>query len=390
MFEIVAVLVNPREHCTIATGLPRATVDGMRRLDPVHFSMLVVGVSFACYAPSLDSLQEQAYQSAVVIEGEVRSLPENVSAEAYSVNVKVLDVWPSNSGGLEREQLVTVGEFGSEAPCVAVEKDHRYLFFMDPTEEPLVFKASYAPLETIEKNLKKDVESILCEDCASAPKVKAMRSQWVGEGDRVTLKCEAQGNPRPSFRWFKDGSELHKSKDIKIKTNKKNSKIQISRVRLEDSGNYTCVVENSLGKENSTSYVSVQSKPKLWLRTVKWPDVLPTHGACKILTGSWWLQAVCSRTVRKIIFSDDRNMTAIEPEDANQPTTLEGLRLDGRSQRTAYVFYPGTGFGRGSVCPADVVVTLREVSVTLPGQAAADWCLRAASRSPAVLGSRVG
>ncbi|XP_076877453.1 neuregulin 2b isoform X2 [Brachyhypopomus gauderio] len=231
----------------------------MRRLDPVHFSMLVIGVSFACYAPSLDSLQEQAYRSAVVIEGEVRSLPENVSAEAYSVNVKVLDVWPSNSGGLEREQLVTVGEFGSEAPCVAVEKDHRYLFFMDPTEEPLVFKASFAPLETIEKNLKKDVESILCEDCASAPKVKPMRSQWVAEGDRVTLKCEAQGNPRPSFRWFKDGSELRKSKDVKIKTNKKNSKIQISRVRLEDSGNYTCVVENSLGKENSTSYVNVQS-----------------------------------------------------------------------------------------------------------------------------------
>lgn len=132
----------------------------------MHFSMLVIGVSFACYAPSLDSLQDQAYRSAVVIEGEVSSLPENVSVEPYSVNVKVLDVWPVNSGGLEREQLVTVGEFGSEAPCVAVEKHHRYIFFMDPTEEPLVFKASFAPLDsTSEKTLKKDVESVLCEDC---------------------------------------------------------------------------------------------------------------------------------------------------------------------------------------------------------------------------------
>lgn len=131
----------------------------------MHFSMLVIGVSFACYAPSLDSLQDQAYRSAVVIEGEVSSLPENVSVEPYSVNVKVLDVWPVNSGGLEREQLVTVGEFGSEAPCVAVEKHHRYIFFMDPTEDPLVFKASFAPLDSTEKTLKKDVESILCEDC---------------------------------------------------------------------------------------------------------------------------------------------------------------------------------------------------------------------------------
>ncbi|XP_051505239.1 neuregulin 2b [Myxocyprinus asiaticus] len=231
----------------------------MRRLDPVHFSMLVIGVSFACYAPSLDSLQDQAYRSAVVIEGEVSALPANVSVEPYSVNVKVLDVWPVNSGGLEREQLVTVGEFGSEAPCVAVEKNHRYIFFMDPTEEPLVFKASFAPLDTSEKNLKKDVESILCEDCASAPKVKPMDSQWLLEGRKLTLKCEATGSPSPSFNWYKDGSQLHKRKDVKIKSSKKNSKLHISRVRLEDSGNYTCMVQNSLGRENATSYVNVQS-----------------------------------------------------------------------------------------------------------------------------------
>lgn len=136
------------------------------RLDPVHFSMLVIGVSFACYAPSLNSLQDQAYRSAVVIEGEVRSSPENVSArEPYSVNVKVLDVWPVKSGGLAREQLVTVGYFGAEAPCTTVEKDRRYIFFMEKTIEPDVFKASYAPVDTSEPELKKDVERVLCEDC---------------------------------------------------------------------------------------------------------------------------------------------------------------------------------------------------------------------------------
>lgn len=135
------------------------------RLDSVHLSMLVIGVSFACYSPSLNSLQDQAYKSAVVIEGKVQSTPVNVSAEPYRVNVKVLDVWPLNSGGLEREQLVTVGEFGSEAPCTKVKKNHKYIFFMDPTDEPLVFKASFAPLDTSGKNLKKDVGKILCEDC---------------------------------------------------------------------------------------------------------------------------------------------------------------------------------------------------------------------------------
>lgn len=135
------------------------------RLDSVHLSMLVIGVSFACYSPSLNSLQDQAHKSTVVIEGKVQSAPLNVSAEPYSVNVKVLDVWPRNSGGLEREQLVTVGEFSSEAPCAKVKKNHKYIFFMDPTDEPLVFKASFAPLDASGKNLKKDVGRILCEDC---------------------------------------------------------------------------------------------------------------------------------------------------------------------------------------------------------------------------------
>uniref|UniRef100_A0A667ZPB2 Neuregulin 2b n=1 Tax=Myripristis murdjan TaxID=586833 RepID=A0A667ZPB2_9TELE len=155
-------------------------------------------------------------------------------------------------GGLEREQLVTVGDFGSEAPCTTVEKDHRYIFFMDPTAEPLVFKASYAPLDASEPELKKDVERVLCEDCASAPKLRPMRGQSLMEGDKLYLKCEASGNPSPSFRWYKDGHELQKGRDLKIKTNKKNSKVQISRVRVEDSGNYTCVAENSLGQENAT------------------------------------------------------------------------------------------------------------------------------------------
>ncbi|XP_075899611.1 neuregulin 2b isoform X2 [Nelusetta ayraudi] len=230
------------------------------RLDPVHFSMLVIGVSFACYAPSLNSLQDQAYRSAVVIEGEVRSSPENVSArEPYSVNVKVLDVWPVKSGGLAREQLVTVGYFGAEAPCTTVEKDRRYIFFMEKTIEPDVFKASYAPVDTSEPELKKDVERVLCEDCASAPKLRLMRGQSLMEGDRLYLKCEASsGNPSPSFRWYKDGQELQKGRDLKIRTNKKNSKMQISRVRADDSGNYTCVAENSVGQENVTSIISVQ------------------------------------------------------------------------------------------------------------------------------------
>ncbi|XP_028322313.1 neuregulin 2a isoform X3 [Gouania willdenowi] len=236
------------------------------RLDPVHFSMLLIGVSFACYSPSLNSLQDQAYKSTVVIEGKVQqSMPGSVNVstaaeETHRVTVRVLDVWPLNSGGLEREQLVTVGEFGSEPPCTKVKKNHKYIFFMDPTDEPLVFRASYAPVDTSGKNLKKDVGKILCADCAVAPKIKNMKNPiTVDEGSKLTVKCEATGSP--TYKWFKDGDELKRSKTIKIKNNVKNSRVQINRAKLEDSGNYTCVVENPLGRDNSTGTVNVQSIP---------------------------------------------------------------------------------------------------------------------------------
>ncbi|TKS83011.1 Pro-neuregulin-2, membrane-bound isoform [Collichthys lucidus] len=97
---------------------------------------------------------------------------------------------------------------------------------------------------------------------AVAPKLKPMRNPIiVEEGNKLTVKCEATGNPSPTYRWFKDGNELKKSKksEVRIRSNKKNSRVQISRAKLEDSGNYTCVVENPLGKDNSTGTVNVQS-----------------------------------------------------------------------------------------------------------------------------------
>uniref|UniRef100_A0A8C5B667 Neuregulin 2a n=1 Tax=Gadus morhua TaxID=8049 RepID=A0A8C5B667_GADMO len=97
---------------------------------------------------------------------------------------------------------------------------------------------------------------------AAAPRLKPMKYKpLVDAGEKLTLKCEATGNPMPSYKWYKDGKELTKKPPpgIKIKGSLKNSRLQISRAKLEHSGNYTCVVENSLGRENATRYVNVQS-----------------------------------------------------------------------------------------------------------------------------------
>ncbi|XP_027744407.1 pro-neuregulin-2, membrane-bound isoform isoform X1 [Empidonax traillii] len=248
----------------------------MRRDPAPGFSMLLFGVSLACYSPSLKSVQDQAYTAAVVLEGRVQSVgppaggnDSRGAGPAGGVLVKVLDLWPLNSGGLKREQLISVG---SKAPCFKVKRNHRYIFFLEPTEEPLVYRTAFAPLDTSSKNLKRDVARILCTDCAAPPKLKKLKSPNVHVGEKISLKCEATaGNPQPSYKWFKDGKELKKSKDIRIKygNGKKISRLQFNKVKLEDAGEYSCEAENILGKDTAKGSLNVKSG------TTKAPQVLP-------------------------------------------------------------------------------------------------------------------
>ncbi|XP_073932977.1 pro-neuregulin-2, membrane-bound isoform isoform X1 [Castor canadensis] len=243
-----------------------AAAGGMRRDPAPGFSMLLFGVSLACYSPSLKSVQDQAYKAPVVVEGKVQALAPAGGSGSNSTReppasgrvalVKVLDKWPLRSGGLQREQVISVGS------CAPLERNQRYIFFLEPTEQPLVFKTAFAPLGTNGKNLKKEVGKILCTDCATRPKLKKMKSQTGQVGEKQSLKCEAAaGNPQPSYRWFKDGKELNRSRDIRVKygNGRKNSRLQFNKVKVEDAGEYVCEAENVLGKDTVRARLHVNS-----------------------------------------------------------------------------------------------------------------------------------
>uniref|UniRef100_A0A8D1PIS8 Neuregulin 2 n=2 Tax=Sus scrofa TaxID=9823 RepID=A0A8D1PIS8_PIG len=244
-----------------------AAAGGMRRDPAPGFSMLLFGVSLACYSPSLKSVQDQAYKAPVVVEGKVQGLAPAGGSSSNSTReppasgrvalVKVLDKWPLRSGGLQREQVISVGS------CAPLERNQRYIFFLEPTEQPFVFKTAFAPLDTNGKNLKKEVGKILCTDCATRPKLKKMKSQTGQVGEKQSLKCEAAaGNPQPSYRWFKDGKELNRSRDIRIKygNGRKNSRLQFNKVKVEDAGEYVCEAENILGKDTARGRLFVNSE----------------------------------------------------------------------------------------------------------------------------------
>uniref|UniRef100_A0A286Y270 Pro-neuregulin-2, membrane-bound isoform n=1 Tax=Cavia porcellus TaxID=10141 RepID=A0A286Y270_CAVPO len=97
---------------------------------------------------------------------------------------------------------------------------------------------------------------------AARPKLKKMKSQTGQVGEKQSLKCEAAaGNPQPSYRWFKDGKELNRSRDIRIKygNGRKNSRLQFNKVKVEDAGEYVCEAENILGKDTVRGRLHVNS-----------------------------------------------------------------------------------------------------------------------------------
>ncbi|NWR77196.1 NRG2 protein, partial [Centropus unirufus] len=94
------------------------------------------------------------------------------------------------------------------------------------------------------------------------PKLKKLKSPNVHVGEKISLKCEATaGNPQPSYKWFKDGKELKKTKDIRIKygNGRKISRLQFNKVKLEDAGEYSCEAENVLGKDTARGSLNVKS-----------------------------------------------------------------------------------------------------------------------------------
>ena len=79
------------------------------------------------------------------------------------------------------------------------------------------------------------------------------------EGENVTLTCDADGNPTPTFSWTKDGSVVNTT--LRITFNENNKNLTITNVSRGDSGEYICVATNNVKTvQSNSSTLNVQCK----------------------------------------------------------------------------------------------------------------------------------
>ncbi|XP_071041046.1 cell adhesion molecule Dscam2-like [Parasteatoda tepidariorum] len=86
------------------------------------------------------------------------------------------------------------------------------------------------------------------------------------EGERANTICSVRSGDRPiEFAWKKDGQPLPVASTTSVQSIEDSSVLIIKSVDSSSSGNYTCIVTNSFGKDQYTATLVVTSPPT-WLK----------------------------------------------------------------------------------------------------------------------------
>ncbi|XP_023814399.1 hemicentin-1 [Oryzias latipes] len=78
-------------------------------------------------------------------------------------------------------------------------------------------------------------------------------------GSSVTLRCVANGFPKPEVTWYKNGQQLAAGNGLKMNSNQ----LEIIGVQISDGGTYTCKVSNMAGQVDRTFKLAVHIPPVL-------------------------------------------------------------------------------------------------------------------------------
>uniref|UniRef100_A0A3P9H003 Neural cell adhesion molecule L1 n=1 Tax=Oryzias latipes TaxID=8090 RepID=A0A3P9H003_ORYLA len=85
--------------------------------------------------------------------------------------------------------------------------------------------------------------------------------------EHIIIHCEAKGNPQPSFRWARNGTDFDVKSDSKIVMNPRSGTLDIDIIGGKAEayeGTYQCTAENEHGKALTNKIVIRQSRSPLW------------------------------------------------------------------------------------------------------------------------------
>lgn len=82
-----------------------------------------------------------------------------------------------------------------------------------------------------------------------------MENKKTLDGETTVLECMTSGSPKPRLEWLKDGTPLQLT--LRHFFTADDQLLVIVQTQVSDTGDYTCVVTNTLGSERQTSRLAV-------------------------------------------------------------------------------------------------------------------------------------
>ena len=82
----------------------------------------------------------------------------------------------------------------------------------------------------------------------------------VEEDDQAQFRVEFEAHPRPVIKWLRYTFELKSGNDIKIMEQNNSSTLYIKKACLDDTGIFTCLLENPAGSTKSSTNLTVLEK----------------------------------------------------------------------------------------------------------------------------------
>ncbi|GFT72647.1 titin [Nephila pilipes] len=100
-----------------------------------------------------------------------------------------------------------------------------------------------------------------------SPKIQPFSvSDVLNEGESAKLGCVLSKGDGPfTFKWYRDNKEIKNDSQVEINNFKDVSFLIVSKVTAYSSGNYTCQVQNSAGKDSYSASLVVNAPPK-WVK----------------------------------------------------------------------------------------------------------------------------